>query len=224
MVPCRTSHGCAARRVPGSMGGTGAVRCSSLDLRLLIDREDRRADRRRQVQAGHVPDLAGQQRLPGRSGRSRCATAAARRPARSGALAGEMPTRRASSRLDQCVTPPGPPPRCAPPPPPPRGIGDCPPCGAQRRGDGDIGPPAAQRGRAGAGPQPPGPGPSAKTRRGFLLPEVVAPPAARTAPLAGSRLITVSGVEYPRAAQRCLHVTFISATSAILIRRLPIYI
>src|SRR4029450_8495940 len=34
-------------------------------------------------------------------------------------------------------------------------------------------------------------------------------------------LIAVSGVEYPRAAQRCLHLIFIRATSAILSLRLP---
>jgi hypothetical protein len=37
----------------------------SLDLRLLVDREDRRVRRRRQVQPGHVPDLVDQQRVGG---------------------------------------------------------------------------------------------------------------------------------------------------------------
>ena len=79
-----------------------------LDLRLLIDREDRRARRRRQVQPHHVADLVDEQRVRGDLEVLGAPAAAARRPARSGARwSARCPTRRASSRLDQCVAPSG---------------------------------------------------------------------------------------------------------------------
>ena len=79
----------------------------SLDLRLFVYREDRRVRRRREVQADHVADLVDRQRV-GRDleGLGAPGLQAERPPGRC-TLAGEIPTWRASSRLDQWVAPSG---------------------------------------------------------------------------------------------------------------------
>ena len=78
-----------------------------LDLRLLIDREDRRVRRRRQVQADHVADLVDEQRVRGDLEVLGAPGLQPERPPDPVHDVGEIPTRRASSRFDQCVAPSG---------------------------------------------------------------------------------------------------------------------
>ena len=78
-----------------------------LDLRLLIDREDRRVRRRRQVQADHVADLVDEQRVRGDLEVLGPPGLQPERPPDPVHVSARSPTCRASSRLDQCVAPSG---------------------------------------------------------------------------------------------------------------------